>query len=90
FVFARAVQGPRIPLAVMRVPASAGPVDFALDDSQAMTPEYRISLYKQVVVEARISRSGQAQAQSGDLQGSSGPVASDSGQLQINIDSVVP
>lgn len=90
FVFARAVQGPRMPLAVLRVPATVGPVAFALDDSQAMTPEHRISLHEQVVVEARISRAGQAMAQSGDLQGSSGPVASNSAQLQINIDSVVP
>lgn len=90
FVFARAVQGPRMPLAVMRVPATAGPVAFALDDSQAMTPEHRISLHEQVVVEARISRTAQALPQSGDLQGSSGPVASNSSQLQININTVVP
>lgn len=90
FVFARAVQGPRMPLAVMRVPATATPVAFTLDDSQAMTPEHRISMHQQVVVEARISRAGQALPQSGDLQGSSGPVASNSAQLQIQIDSVVP
>lgn len=90
FVFARPVQGPRMPLAVMRVAATAGPVPFVLDDSQAMAPELRISMHKQVVVEARISRTGQAMPQSGDLQGSSGPVASNSAQLQIKIDSVVP
>lgn len=90
FVFARAVQGTRMPLAVMRLPATASPVAFTLDDSQAMTPEHRISLHQQVVVEARISRAGQALPQSGDLQGSSGPVASNSAQLQIQIDSVVP
>lgn len=90
FVFARPVQGPRKPLAVMRVAATAGPVPFSLDDRQAMAPELRISMHEQVVVEARISRSGQALPQSGDLQGSSGPVASNSAQLQININSVVP
>ncbi|MDZ4396886.1 c-type cytochrome biogenesis protein CcmI [Hydrogenophaga sp.] len=90
FVFARPVQGPRMPLAVMRVAATAGPLPFALDDSQAMAPELRISMHEQVVVEARISRTGQAMPQSGDLQGSSGPVASNSAQLQIKIDSVVP
>ncbi len=90
FVFARPVQGPRMPLAVMRVAATAGPVQFALDDSQAMAPELRISMHEQVVVEARISRTGQAMPQSGDLQGSSGPVASNSAQLQIRIESVVP
>lgn len=90
FVFARPVQGPRMPLAVMRVAATAGPVPFALDDSQAMAPELRLSMHEQVVVEARISRTGQAMPQSGDLQGSSGPVASNSAQLQIKIDSVVP
>ena len=90
FVFARPVQGPRMPLAVMRVAATAGPLPFALDDSQAMAPELRISMHEQVVVEARISRTGQAMPQSGDLQGSSGPVASNSAQLQIKIDRVVP
>lgn len=90
FVFARPVQGPRMPLAVMRVAATAGPVPFALDDSQAMAPELRLSMHEQVVLEARISRSGQAMPQSGDLQGSSGPVPSNSAQLQIRIDRVVP
>jgi cytochrome c-type biogenesis protein CcmH len=90
FVFARPVQGPRMPLAVMRVAATAGPVPFALNDSQAMAPELRISMHEQVVVEARISRTGQAMPQSGDLQGTTGPVASNSAQLQIKIDSVVP
>jgi cytochrome c-type biogenesis protein CcmH len=90
FVFARPVQGPRMPLAVMRVAATTGPLPFALDDSQAMAPELRISMHEQVVVEARISRTGQAMPQSGDLQGTSGPVASNSPQLLIRIDSVVP
>jgi cytochrome c-type biogenesis protein CcmH len=90
FVFARPVQGPRMPLAVMRVAAGAGPLPFALDDSLAMAPELRLSMHEQVVVEARISRTGQALPQSGDLQGTSGPVASNSAQLQIRIDSVVP
>jgi cytochrome c-type biogenesis protein CcmH len=90
FVFARPVEGPRMPLAVMRVAATAGPLPFALDDSQAMAPELRISMHEQVVVEARISRTGQAMPQSGDLQGSSGPVPSNSAQLQIKIDRVVP
>lgn len=90
FVFARPVQGPRMPLAVLRVAATAGAVPFALNDSQAMAPELRLSMHEQVVVEARISRTGQAMPQSGDLQGTSGPVASNSAQLQIRIDSVVP
>ncbi|MDZ4131359.1 MAG: hypothetical protein U1E02_45380, partial [Hydrogenophaga sp.] len=90
FVFARPVQGPRMPLAVLRVAATSGPVPFALDDSLAMAPELRLSMHEQVVVEARISRTGQALPQSGDLQGTSGPVASNSAQLQIRIDSVVP
>jgi cytochrome c-type biogenesis protein CcmH len=55
-----------------------------------MAPELRISMHEQVVEEARISRTGQAMPQSGDLQGSSGPVASNSAQLQIKIDRVVP
>ncbi|HSV35862.1 MAG TPA: c-type cytochrome biogenesis protein CcmI [Ramlibacter sp.] len=59
--------GSRMPLAVLRVPASQLPLTFTLDDSLAMSPQARISTAAQVEVEARISRTGVAQAASGDL-----------------------
>lgn len=70
FVFARAAQGPRIPLAIVRQPASGFPVTVTLDDSTAMAPNLKLSGYSEVTVGARVSRSGDATPQPGDLQGS--------------------
>jgi cytochrome c-type biogenesis protein CcmH len=69
FVFARAAQGPRMPLAIVRQAAGAFPVTVTLDDSQAMMPSLRLSGFSEVVVGARVSRSGNATPQPGDLQG---------------------
>jgi cytochrome c-type biogenesis protein CcmH len=87
FVFARAAEGPRMPLAIARQPATMGPVQVTLDDSMAMTPALRLSSQAQVVVGARISRSGDATPQPGDLEGQSDPVAH-AGKVQIVIDRV--
>ncbi|HEX6530770.1 MAG TPA: c-type cytochrome biogenesis protein CcmI [Burkholderiales bacterium] len=89
FIFARAVDGPPMPLAVKRVKVRELPVAFALDDSMAMAPGLTISAHPRVVVVARISRSGGPTAQPGDLQGASGPVANDAQGVSVTIDSVV-
>ncbi len=60
FVFARAVEGSPMPVAVLRRPVSDLPLDFLLNDSQAISAEAKLSNYEQVVVTARISRSGVA------------------------------
>ncbi len=90
FVFARAAEGPRAPLAVMRVKVSELPLAFSLDDSQAMSPELRISKFAKIRVEARISKSGNALPQSGDLQGASEIVSSGTRDLRVVIDKPVP
>jgi cytochrome c-type biogenesis protein CcmH len=90
FVFARAAEGPRAPLAVMRAKVKDLPLKFALDDTQAMSPELRISLFKRIRVEARISRGGNAAPQSGDLQGASAVVAAGTRDLQVVIEQLVP
>lgn len=89
FVFARAAEGPRMPLAIVRQPAAAGTVRVTLDDSQAMAPGMKLSMHPQVVVGARVSRSGNAMPQSGDLEGQSSPMANH-GAVAITIDQVRP
>nr|WP_295775178.1 c-type cytochrome biogenesis protein CcmI [Rhodoferax sp.] len=61
------VPGTRMPVAVLRTSAAALPLQFTLDDSLSMSPQARISAATEVEVEARISKSGMAQAESGDL-----------------------
>jgi cytochrome c-type biogenesis protein CcmH len=75
FVFARAAEGPRMPLAIVRKTAGELPTIVRLDDSMAMAPQLRLSAYPSVVVGARISKSGNATPQPGDLSGTS-PVVS--------------
>ncbi|HEY2628121.1 MAG TPA: c-type cytochrome biogenesis protein CcmI [Usitatibacter sp.] len=90
FVFARAENGPRMPLAVVRTTAAALPLKFSLDDSMAMAPTARLSSAAAVRIEARISRSGNALPQSGDLLGTSEVVKPDARDVKIVIDKVVP
>ncbi len=75
FIFARAEQGPRFPLAVLRKQVKDLPVKFKLDDSMGMMPNVKLSDYPKVVVGARISASDSATPQPGDWEGLSAPVA---------------
>lgn len=90
FVFARSEGGPRVPLAIVRASARELPLRFTLDDSQAMAPGMNLSSAQAVRIEARISRSGNAAPQSGDLMGTSGVVKPGARNLSIVIDKVVP
>lgn len=90
FVFARAVSGPPMPLAVVRAQVKDLPLKFTLDESMAMMPNMSLANFPEVVVGARISKSGNATPQSGDLQGQKGPVKVGSAGLVIAIDSIVP
>ena len=67
FIYAKAADSPGPPLAVLRTTVGTWPVNFHLDDSMAMVPSRRLSQFDRVVVEARISRSGQATPATGDL-----------------------
>lgn len=90
FIFARAANGPRMPLAIVRRTAGELPVRFTLDDSTAMTPEMRLSRFSAVVVGARISKSGNAMPQSGDLLGSSAVLQPGAAGIRITISDVQP
>jgi cytochrome c-type biogenesis protein CcmH len=88
-IFARVVDGPRMPVAVLKRRGAELPLAFVLDDSTAMSPNLKLSPSTLVIVGVRVSRSGQAAAQPGDLQGFSDPVAVGTAGLRITIDQVV-
>lgn len=90
FVFARPAEGPRMPLAILTKKVRDLPLDFTLDDSLAMGPQARLSQAARVVVGARVSKSGQAMPQPGDLEGLSEPVAPGARGLRLTIAQVVP
>lgn len=87
FIYAKAADAPGPPLAVFRTAAGSWPVSFRLDDSMAMIPSRKLSQFDKVVVEARISRTGQASPSPGDLYATSAvlnPVAGKKLALVIN------
>lgn len=89
YVYARAVGGPPMPLAVAKLDAGKLPATATLTDAMAMTPELKLSSVARVLVEARISHDGQPIAQPGDLEGSAGIVATDrKTPIAITIDKV--
>lgn len=90
FVSARLPEGPRMPLAAIRLAGVTFPTEYSLSDAQAMSPDRRLSQAEQVVIEARISRSGTAIRQPGDLIGVSGVVKPGAVGVNIQIDQVVP
>ena len=90
FVFARSEGGSRMPLAVLRTTAGALPLDFSLDDSMAMSPMAKLSTASAVRIEARVSRSGGATPQPGDLVGTSAVVKPGASGIRIVIDKVLP
>jgi cytochrome c-type biogenesis protein CcmH len=91
FIYARAVSGPRMPLAMARLTAADLPASVSLDDASAMMPAMKLSNFEEVMVMARVSRSGNAMTQSGDLLGSTGPIAvGASPSVEVTIDEQVP
>ncbi|PKM11890.1 MAG: c-type cytochrome biogenesis protein CcmI [Gammaproteobacteria bacterium HGW-Gammaproteobacteria-3] len=90
FIYAQALQGPPMPLAIVKKQVGDLPVSVTLDDSLAMIPTLKLSNFDQVKLSARVSKSGQAQPQPGDLLGSLASVATNSTEaLDIIIDRTV-
>jgi len=89
FIFARAAEGPRMPLAILRHQVKDLPLNFTLDDGLAMSPAMRMSMHAKIVVSARISKTGQAAPSAGDLFGQSAPVANTASGVNIEINEVV-
>ena len=87
-VVARPNDGSRMPVAVLRADAGRLPADFALDDSLAMSPDRKLSQFPEVLVEARISQSGQAVPQPGDLYGEAVVAKRGEQRLTLKIDRV--
>ena len=87
FIFARAVSGPRIPLAAAKRGVGELPFVLSLTDAMAMTPQLKLSQFEEVDIVARISKSGTPQASPGDLYGEAKKVSvSDGGKIAVVID----
>jgi cytochrome c-type biogenesis protein CcmH len=90
FIFARDPEGSRVPLAAIKLKGSDLPRAFTLTDEMAMSPGATISKAGKVVIEARVSKSGEVKPQAGDLAGTSAPVAPGATDVRVTIDRVVP
>jgi len=90
FILARAPEGSRMPLAILKLQVKDLPAEFTLSDEQAMSPAMKLSAFSEVVIVARVSKSGGATPQSGDLLGTSAVVKVGAAGLKLSIDSVVP
>ena len=67
FVYARAVSGPKMPLSLARITVAELPAKVTLSNDTAMIADMNLDAFEQVQVLARVSKSGQAITQSGDL-----------------------
>jgi cytochrome c-type biogenesis protein CcmH len=78
-----------MPVAMLRKKVSDLPLRFALDDSMSMSPQFKMSTVGKVIIGARISKSGDALARAGDLEGISAPVPVGAENVKILIGSSV-
>lgn len=89
FVLARAAEGPKMPLAILRKQVRDLPLTFELDDSMAMQPQMKLSAFDKVIVVSRISKSGMAMPEAGDIQGMSQPLRPGTKGVNVKLDQVV-
>jgi len=84
FVFAKATQGPPAPLAVKRLTVAQLPATIILNDSDAMIEQLKLSLFNNITISARVAKSGDPIAQTGDLESSAVDITNDTKET-INI-----
>lgn len=89
FVLARAAEGPKMPLAILRKQVRDLPLTFELDDSMAMQPQMKLSSFDKVIVVARVSKAGTAMPQAGDALGMSSPLRPGTKNVNVKIDQMV-
>ena len=90
FVYAQALSGPKMPLAIVRKQVADLPLTVSLDDTMAMMPNMKLSNFAEVKLLARISKSGNAMSQPGDMIGAIDQVAiSDKNSHTIIINGLV-
>lgn len=90
FIYATPANGERMPLAIFKTTVAQLPLAFTLDDSTAMTPDRKLSGAGEVLVKVRVSKSGNAMPQSGDLAGTLGPVKVGAKGLKLEIKDQIP
>jgi cytochrome c-type biogenesis protein CcmH len=90
FVFARPADGSKMPIALTRAQVKDLPLKFTLDDTTAMNPQVKMSSFQEIILVARISRSGSAMPASGDLEGLSKPIKVGSTGVAVTIDRALP
>jgi cytochrome c-type biogenesis protein CcmH len=90
YIYARAKEGPRMPLAIVRLQAKDLPAQFLLKDGMGMNPNMKLSSFPEVVISARVTKTGKAIPASGDLQGFSEVVKVGDQNVNILIDQQIP
>ncbi len=90
YIFARPADGSRMPLALMKKQVKDLPLTFTLDDSMAMSPSAKLSDHGEVIVGARVSRSGSPMPAAGDFEGLSPPVKLGSSGVALVIERRLP
>ena len=90
FIYARAAQGSPMPLAIVRTKVRDLPYAYHLDNTASLMPDRKLSRDHEVVMMARVSKTGDAAAKAGDLQGMSVAVKPDGGLMDIEINQIVP
>lgn len=89
YIFARAAHGPRMPLAIVRKQVKDLPTTVLLDDSSGMMSDMKLSSVPEVIVIARVSKTGNPSAQAGDLEGTSAAIKPGAQTLELSIANVL-